>query len=32
MVDERKIAYFPMVIALEAGMPTYSGGLRVLYV
>jgi glycogen phosphorylase len=30
MVDDRKIAYFSMEIALEAGMPTYSGGLGVL--
>jgi starch phosphorylase len=28
--DDRKIAYFSMEIALEAGMPTYSGGLGVL--
>jgi len=27
---ERKIAYFSMEIALERGMPTYSGGLGVL--
>ncbi len=30
MRDERKVAYFTMEIALEAGMPTYSGGLGVL--
>jgi glycogen phosphorylase len=30
MVDDRRIAYFSMEIALEAGMPTYSGGLGVL--
>lgn len=30
MVDERKVAYFTMEIALEPGMPTYSGGLGVL--
>ena len=30
IVDERKIAYFSMEIALEAAMPTYSGGLGVL--
>jgi starch phosphorylase len=30
MIDDRKIAYFSMEIALEAGMPTYSGGLGVL--
>ncbi len=29
-VSERSIAYFSMEIALEAGMPTYSGGLGVL--
>jgi starch phosphorylase len=28
--SERSIAYFSMEIALEAGMPTYSGGLGVL--
>lgn len=28
--DEYKIAYFSMEIALEAGIPTYSGGLGVL--
>ncbi|HXG31449.1 MAG TPA: alpha-glucan family phosphorylase [Thermodesulfobacteriota bacterium] len=28
--DDRSIAYFSMEIALEAGMPTYSGGLGVL--
>lgn len=30
MRDEAKIAYFSMEIALEEGMPTYSGGLGVL--
>ena len=30
METERTIAYFSMEIALEAGMPTYSGGLGVL--
>jgi starch phosphorylase len=30
MDDERKIAYFSMEIALDARMPTYSGGLGVL--
>ena len=30
MNEERKIAYFSMEIALESGMPTYSGGLGVL--
>ncbi len=30
MVDETKIAYFSMEIALESKMPTYSGGLGVL--
>jgi starch phosphorylase len=30
MNDERRIAYFSMEIALEAGMPTYAGGLGVL--
>lgn len=30
MTDQRKIAYFTMEIALEANMPTYSGGLGVL--
>ena len=30
MDDDRKIAYFSMEIALEAGIPTYSGGLGVL--
>jgi glycogen phosphorylase len=30
MVDERKIAYFSMEIAIEAAMPAYSGGLGVL--
>jgi glycogen phosphorylase len=28
--DEKSIAYFSMEIDLEAGMPTYSGGLGVL--
>jgi len=28
--DERSIAYFSMEIALDPGMPTYSGGLGVL--
>ena len=30
METERSIAYFSMEIALEASMPTYSGGLGVL--
>ncbi|MBI2998059.1 MAG: alpha-glucan family phosphorylase, partial [Deltaproteobacteria bacterium] len=30
MNDEREVAYFSMEIALESGMPTYSGGLGVL--
>jgi starch phosphorylase len=30
MANERTIAYFSMEIALEPGMPTYSGGLGVL--
>src|SRR5262245_24508863 len=30
MDDDRKIAYFSMEVALEAGMPTYSGGIGVL--
>lgn len=30
MVDEPKVGYFSMEMALEAGMPTYSGGLGVL--
>ena len=30
MNEPRSIAYFSMEIALEAGMPTYSGGLGVL--
>jgi starch phosphorylase len=30
MNDPRRIAYFSMEIALEPGMPTYSGGLGVL--
>src|SRR5262245_66312596 len=29
MVDHRTVAYFSMEIGLEAGMPTYSGGLGV---
>jgi starch phosphorylase len=29
-VDQRAIAYFSMEIGLEAGIPTYSGGLGVL--
>lgn len=29
-MDDRSIAYFSMEIALEKGMPTYSGGLGVL--
>jgi starch phosphorylase len=29
-LDRRRIAYFSMEIALEPGMPTYSGGLGVL--
>jgi starch phosphorylase len=28
--DDKPIAYFSMEIALEAGMPTYSGGLGIL--
>jgi starch phosphorylase len=28
--DPRRIAYFSMEIALEAGLPTYSGGLGIL--
>jgi len=28
--DQRTIAYFSMEIGLEAGMPTYSGGLGIL--
>jgi starch phosphorylase len=28
--DHRKIAYFSMEVALDAGVPTYSGGLGVL--
>jgi starch phosphorylase len=28
--DDRRIAYFSMEIGLQAGMPTYSGGLGVL--
>src|SRR5262245_6541150 len=30
MDDQRTVAYFSMEIGLEAGMPTYSGGLGVL--
>ena len=30
MQTERTVAYFSMEIALEAGLPTYSGGLGVL--
>jgi len=30
METDRTIAYFSMEIALEVGMPTYSGGLGVL--
>jgi glucan phosphorylase len=30
MSDPRSIAYFSMEIALEPGMPTYSGGLGIL--
>jgi len=30
MSDHRTVAYFSMEIGLEAGMPTYSGGLGVL--
>jgi hypothetical protein len=30
MSEEPKVAYFSMEIALEPGMPTYSGGLGVL--
>jgi starch phosphorylase len=30
MQNERQIAYFSMELALEPGMPTYSGGLGVL--
>ncbi|MEK6572507.1 MAG: alpha-glucan family phosphorylase, partial [Bacteroidota bacterium] len=30
MNDQRTVAYFSMEIALETGMPTYSGGLWVL--
>ncbi|HDK16330.1 MAG TPA: alpha-glucan family phosphorylase, partial [Nitrospirae bacterium] len=29
-MNDRSIAYFSMEIALEEGMPTYSGGLGVL--
>src|ERR1035437_11105343 len=30
MQNERTVGYFSMEIALEAGLPTYSGGLGVL--
>ncbi len=30
MQDDKQVAYFSMEIALEPGMPTYSGGLGVL--
>ncbi len=30
MSDEARVAYFSMEIAVEAGMPTYAGGLGVL--
>jgi starch phosphorylase len=30
MIDERAIAYFSMEIALDNGIPTYSGGLGIL--
>jgi starch phosphorylase len=30
MSDRRTVAYFSMEIALDAGIPTYSGGLGVL--
>jgi glucan phosphorylase len=30
MTDHRSVAYFSMEIALQADMPTYSGGLGVL--
>jgi glycogen phosphorylase len=30
MDDKRTVAYFSMEIALDAGIPTYSGGLGVL--
>src|SRR5512136_1456813 len=30
MQTERTVAYFSMEIALEAGLPTYSGGLGIL--
>lgn len=30
MDDQRSVAYFSMEIGLEAGMPTYSGGLGIL--
>ena len=30
LLEERKIAYFSMEVALKSEMPTYSGGLGVL--
>jgi starch phosphorylase len=30
MVEQRKIAYFSMEVALDSDMPTYSGGLGIL--
>jgi len=30
ILEERKIAYFSMEVALKSEMPTYSGGLGVL--
>ncbi len=30
MPEQRRVAYFSMEIALEAGMPTFSGGLGIL--
>ena len=30
LVQDRSIAYFSMEVALESGMPTYSGGLGIL--
>ena len=30
MSDRRTVAYFSIEIALDAGIPTYSGGLGVL--
>jgi len=30
MTDSSDVAYFSMEIALDPGMPTYSGGLGVL--